>query len=99
MPSPYKAYKFIKADVKDGIGIPGSCNKNPSSFFNNHQISKIDGVYYDACYGATFNKVTDIKNEAFSGWSYRYTDNNGVVHAFFTKNMSLANLDVSVSTF
>jgi hypothetical protein len=99
IPSPYTSYKFIKADVKDDAGIPGSCTKNPSSFFNNHQISKIDGVYYDACYGVTFNKITDIKTAAFSGWSYRYTDSNGVVHAFITKDMSLANLDETVETF
>lgn len=99
LPSPYTAYKFTKADVKDGAGIPGSCTKNPSSFFNNHQIAKIDGVYYDACYGVTFNKVTDIKTEAFSGWSYRYTDNSGVVHAFITKDMNMADLDETITTF
>jgi hypothetical protein len=99
LPSPYTSYKFTKADVKDGAGIPGSCTKNPSSFFNNHQISKIDGVYYDACYGVTFSKITDIKTAAFSGWSCRYTDSNGVVHAFITKDMSLANLDETVQTF
>jgi hypothetical protein len=99
LPSPYTAYKFTKADVKDGAGIPGSCTKNPASFFNNHQISKIDGVYYDACYGATFSKITDIKTAAFSGWSCRYTDNSGVVHAFITKDMSMADLDETVDTF
>jgi hypothetical protein len=99
IPSPYTSYKFIKADVKDAAGIPGSCTKNPSSFFNNHQIAKIDGVYYDACYGVTFNAVTDIKTEAFSGWSYRYTDNGGVIHAFITKDMSMADLDETISTF
>ncbi len=99
IPSPYTAYKFIKSDVKDGAGIPGSCTKNPSSFFNNHQISKIDGVYYDACYGVTFNKITDIKTAAFSGWSYRYTDGSGVIHTFITKDMDMANLDETVETF
>ena len=99
IPAPYTAYKFTKADVKDGVGIPGSCTKNPSSFFNNHQIAKIDGVYYDACYGVTFNQVTDIKTQAFSGWSYRYTDNSGMVHAFITKDMSRADLDETVQTF
>lgn len=99
IPSPYTSYKFITADVKDGAGIPGSCTKNPSSFFNNHQIAKIDGVYYDACYGATFNKITDIKTQAFSGWSYKYTDNSGITHALITKDMSQADLDETVDTY
>jgi hypothetical protein len=99
MPSPYTAYKFIKADVKDGSGIPGSCTKNPASFFNNHQITKIDGVYYDACYGVTFNKITDIKTAAFSGWSCRTTDSNGTVHAYISKDMSMADLDETVDTY
>ncbi|HET6226179.1 MAG TPA: hypothetical protein VFF27_07855 [Bacteroidia bacterium] len=99
IPSPYTAYKFSKADVQDGAGIPGSCTKNPASFFNNHQISKIDGVYYDACYGATFSKITDIKTQAFSGWSYRYNGNDGLTHACFTKDMSQADLLESVDTY
>lgn len=99
LPSPYTAYKFTKADIHDGAGIPGSCTKNPASFFNNHQISKIDGIYYDACYGVTFNKITDIKTQAFSGWSFRYTDNSGVTHACFTNDMSMADLDESVDTY
>lgn len=99
IPSPYTAYKFSQADVKDGLGIPGSCNQNPASFFNNHQISKINGVYYDACYGVTFNKISDIKNQAFSGWSYRYSGNDGLTHACFTKDMSMADLLESVDTY
>jgi hypothetical protein len=99
IPSPYTSYGFIKADVTDAMGIPGSCTKNPSSFFNNHQIAKIDGVYYDACYGVTFNNISDIKTQAFSGWSYRYTDSNNLVHAFITNDVSLADLDESIYTF
>ncbi len=99
IPSPYTAYKFSSADVKDGLGIPGSCTTNPASFFNNHQISKINGVYYDACYGVTFNKVTDIKTQAFSGWSYRYSGNDGLTHACFTNDMSMADLLESVDTY
>jgi len=96
---PYTSYNFIKTDVKDDLGIPGPCIKNPASFFNNHQISKIDGVYYDACYGVTFNQITDIKATAFSGWCCRYTDNNGVIHALFTKNLNLADLYETVDTY
>lgn len=99
IPSPYTAYKFIKADVEDGQGIPGSCTKNPSSFFNNHQIAKIDGIYYDACYGVTFKQLSDIKTQAFSGWSCRYKDGSGVTHALITNDMSVADLDESIETY
>jgi hypothetical protein len=99
MAYPYTSYNFIKTDVKDAAGAPGVCTKNPASFFNNHQISKIDGVYYDACYGLTFNKVTDIKTTAFSAWCCRFVDGNGIVHALFTKNMSLADLYETVETY
>lgn len=99
IPSPYTAYKFIKADVQDGAGIPGSCTKNPSSFFNNHQIAKIDGIYYDACYGATFKQLSDIQTQAFSGWSYRYKDSSGITHAMITNNVNLAGLDETVDTY
>jgi hypothetical protein len=99
IPAPYTAYKFTKADVEDGPGLPGSCTKNPSSFFNNHQIAKIDGIYYDACYGTTFKQLSDIKTQAFSGWSFRYKDANGITHAMITKDTNLADLDETVDTY
>jgi hypothetical protein len=97
LPAPYTAYSFITADVTDQTGIPGSCTANPSSYFNNHQIAKLDGKYYDACYGVTFNALTDIKTAAFDGWSFRVT--GSTTHAYFTPDLSKANLTESITTW
>ncbi|MBL0327945.1 MAG: hypothetical protein IPP64_00660 [Bacteroidetes bacterium] len=98
IPPPYNQYVFLTSDVTDQSGIPGSCNIRPASYFNNHQIAKIDGVYYDACYGVTFPSLVSIKTAAFSGWSFRYTS-GGTTNCFFTNNMSLSDLSESISTF
>ena len=98
IPPPYNQYVFLTADVTDQSGIPGSCNIRPSSYFNNHQIAKIDGVYYDACYGVTFPTLVSIKTAAFSGWSFRYSA-SGTTNCFFTNNMTLSDLSESISTF
>lgn len=98
VPPPYDHYDFTTADVTDQPGIYGSCNIRPSSYFNNHQIAKIDGKYYDACYGVTFNALTDIKTAAFSGWGYRYTVGS-VTHALFTNDMSQSDLTETITTF
>ncbi len=70
IPYPYVDYNFITEDVSDADGIPGQCSENPNSYFNNHQIALIDGVYYDACYGVTFDSVEDIPYDAFDGWGF-----------------------------
>ncbi len=98
IPSPYNQYVFLTADVTDLAGIPGSCNIRPASYFNNHQIAKIDGVYYDACYGVTFPTLLSIKTTAFSGWSFRYAA-SGTTNCFFTNDMSQSDLSESISTF
>lgn len=98
LPAPFNAYSFTTADVTDQAGIPGSCTINPSSYFNNHQIVKLDGVYYDACYGATFNALTDIKAAAFSGWSYRFTT-AGITYAYFTNDLGQSDLSETITTY
>jgi hypothetical protein len=98
MPPPYSAYVFTTADVTDLVGIPGSCNVRPSSYFNNHQIAKIDGIYYDACYGATFPTLLSIKTAAFSGWSYRFTVGSNT-EAYFTNDMTQSDLSESITTY
>ncbi|MFT7589935.1 MAG: hypothetical protein ACI959_002156 [Limisphaerales bacterium] len=98
VPPPYLEYDFIIESVSDKEGIPGASTNNPASYFNNHQITFIDGVYYDPCYGVTFDALTDIKNEAFDGWSYRYFS-GGVTNAFFTSDMTLSELAPTITTF
>jgi hypothetical protein len=98
LPPPYDHYTFITADVTDATGIPGSCTANPSSYFNNHQITKIDGVYYDACYGATFPNLAAIKYAAFDGWSYRITTTSPI-QCFFTTDMTQSDLSETITTW
>jgi len=98
LPYPYTDYNFITADVTDQTGIPGQCSDNPSSYFNNHQIALIDGVYYDACYGVTFESLEDIPYDAFDGWGFRYTS-GGVTYARFTNDMDATELSQSITTF
>jgi hypothetical protein len=88
-------YTYTSADVIDQAGIDGSCNKNPSSFFNNHQITKFDGVYYDACYGVKFNALTDIKTAAFDGWGVQLSPGTWN----FTNDMSKADLAETITTW
>lgn len=88
-------YTYTSADVIDQNGIDGSCNKNPSSFFNNHQITKYDGIYYDACYGVKFNLLTDIKTAAFDAWGVQLS--SGTWN--FTNDMSKADLAESITTW
>src|SRR6185436_20617285 len=64
----YTGYNFVTSDVTDLNGLPGMCKSNPPSIFYYHQMAKIDGIYYDASYGYKYNSLTDIKNNAFSGW-------------------------------
>jgi len=98
MPPPYTAYVFTTSDVTDMVGIPGSCNVRPASYFNNHQIAKLDGVYYDACYGVTFPALGAIKTAAFSGWSYRFTVGANT-EAYFSNDMSQSDLSETITTF
>lgn len=88
-------YVFITANVTDQSGIDGSCNKNPSSFFNNHQITKYDGVYYDACYGVKFASLAEIKTKAFDGWGVQLAPNT----YNFTNDMSRADLAETITTW
>lgn len=88
-------YVFITADATDQTGINGSCNNNPSSFFNNHQICKFDGVYYDACYGVKFNALSDIKTTAFDAWGVQLAPNT----YNFTTDMSQADLRETITTY
>lgn len=88
-------YVFSSADVSDQIGVSGQCNKNPSSFFNNHQITKFDGIYYDACYGMKFSSLTDIKLKAFDAWGVQLSAGS----YNFSSDMNQCDLIEIISTF
>jgi hypothetical protein len=93
------AYTWISADVTDLTGAPGQCNANPASYFNNHQIVKLDGKYYDACYGLTFDKLSDIKKIAFDGWGMYQFTGSGLYKANFSPDLGKAELQESISTW
>jgi hypothetical protein len=92
-------YSWVSADVTDLAGVPGQCNVNPASFFNNHQVVKLDGVYYDACYGLTFSSLTDIKTRAFDGWGIYKNLGGGSLICNFSPDISKADLQESISTY
>lgn len=88
-------YTFTTSDATDNVGIEGQCNKNPPSLFNNHMITKYDGIYYDACYGLSFNSIADFKAKAVGGWVVRV-----VPSSFnFTNDLSVCDLQESIATF
>ena len=102
LPFPYTAYDFDTEDVTDQVGIYGQGSANPSSFFNNHQICYIDGVYYDPSYGVSFPTFDDIAPTAFDGWGYRYTIGWGpgsIKHCLFTDDLSESSLTSTTTTY
>jgi len=98
LPYPYTAYVFTSADVTDQDGLPGPCNSNPASYFNNHQIAKIDGRYYDACYGVSYTTLAAYTTASLQGWGFRFTS-GGITRAHFTNDLTKSWLDETISTF
>lgn len=98
IPYPYNAYSFTYEEVSDADGLPGPGNSNPSSYFNNHQIAYVDGVYYDACYGVSYPTLAAYTAACIEGWSYRYPS-GGAYHCFFTNDMSLNAFSPSATTY
>lgn len=98
LPFPYTSYNFITEEVSDEDGLAGQGSANPSSYFNNHQIALIDGVYYDPSYGVTYPSIAAIPAASFDGWGYRYTVGS-VKHCLFTTDLTQSSLSSSVSTY
>lgn len=94
----FTGYNFITSDVTDSAGVRGVCTVNPPSVFNNHQIAKVDGIYYDPSYGAKYTALTNIKAAAFSGWGIYYFG-SGTNNFLFTNDVSKSNLQESISTY
>lgn len=94
----HTTYTFISTDIKDQAGSPGSCTKNPASFFANHQIAFIDGVYYDASYGQAFKSLLELKEKEIEAWGIASYNGNQVT-CFFTNNVSATELGESITTY
>ena len=61
------SYNWKFAEVTDAAGIPGQCNANPASLFNNRQVV-ISGQYYDPSYGVQHASLQDIADTAIDGF-------------------------------
>ncbi len=95
----HTAYKFISTDIKDQIGTPGSCTKNPASFFANHQIALIDGVYYDASYGLAFPNLAELKEKEIAAWGIGTYQGTNQVTCYFTNDLSATDVGESITTY
>ncbi len=84
--------------VKKLPGIPGSCTKSPASHFGNHQIAKIDGVYYDPSYGTSCLSLTELKNNALSAWGF-VSLSNSTIYLNMTKDISLCDFKETITTY
>jgi hypothetical protein len=64
-------------------GVPAQGNENPESTFNNHDIIKYNGKYYDPSYGTSIkNSKDEWENGALSGFGlickFMYNDGTGL---------------------
>lgn len=93
------AYKFISTDIKDEEGTLGSCTKNPASFFGNHQIALVDGVYYDASYGLSFPNLTELRDKEIAAWGIGTYQGLDQVTAYFTNDLTKTEMGESITTY
>jgi hypothetical protein len=63
-----KYYNFkMNSVVVDLSGVPGQNTENPAAIFSNHEIAKINGVYYDPSYGRKYDTWQDLIISSFAG--------------------------------
>jgi hypothetical protein len=90
-------YQFIQEDVSEAYGTPGQCNENPPAYFNNHQIVKINGRYYDPSYGNDFAKIEDWMNGSLAGWGI--TMGGSPSKVYFTGNLNKTTVFETIETY
>ncbi len=56
-------HRFEITEVTDNTGIPGQNSTNSASMFNNHQIVRVRGKYYDPSYRKSYTDLTKIKDD------------------------------------
>jgi hypothetical protein len=64
-------YVWRFAEVNDAPGVPGQGTVNPASFFENHQLVRINGVYYDPSYGGSYGSLVELEGSAVAGYIVR----------------------------
>lgn len=102
--STYTAYNFYHTEMQDVDGINGPGNTNPSSYFNNHQITYINDMYYDPCYGTKFNTLAAYKDNSIQAWSYRFevydsSLGTNIYRCYFSTDLSNSNFSQTVTTY
>jgi hypothetical protein len=95
---PCSAFPYGTGGIKKLPGIPGSCTRSPASHFGNHQIAKIDGVYYDPSYGASFSNLSELKTKSLSAWGLMIFANSAV-NLYFSKDLSVCEMGEAISTY
>jgi hypothetical protein len=96
--APCSAFPYGTSGIKKLPGIPGSCTKSPASHFGNHQITKIDGVYYDPSYGTSFSNLSELKTKSLSAWGLMIFANS-TVNLYFSKDLSVCEMGEVISTY
>lgn len=96
--APCSSFNYKNTGTKKLPGIPGSCTKTPASHFANHQIAKIDGVYYDPSYGTTASTLNELKMNGICAWGIMVFANSAV-NLYFTKDLAAYNFAEVVTTY
>lgn len=91
--APCADFPYGQAGVKKRPGIPGSCVKTPSSSFGNHQVTIIDGVYYDPSYGHSFSSLAELTKGSICAW--------GTISSayFFSTDLSKGRFKETITTY
>lgn len=96
--APCSSFSYKSTGIKKQPGIPGSCTITPASHFGNHQIAKIDGVYYDPSYGSSSASLTELKMKSICAWGMMVFANSAV-NLYFTKDIAAYNFNEVVTTY
>jgi hypothetical protein len=90
---PCADFPYGVSGVKNMPGLPGSCTTQPTGNFSDHQVTKIDGIYYDPSYGTTYNSLKELKDSSLDGWTML----NGAW--YYSSNVSLGDLKEVITTY
>ncbi|MEO6904258.1 MAG: hypothetical protein ABI315_14055 [Bacteroidia bacterium] len=86
-----------KGSIKKLPGIPGSCTITPASSFGNHQVTKIDGIYYDPSYGTSYTSLEEAKLNSLAGWGILNLSGN--IAYYYSKNLAVGNFKETITTY
>ena len=96
--APCSSFTYKSTGIKKLPGIPGSCTQTPASHFGNHQIAKIDGVYYDPSYGSSSASLNELKMKSICAWGMMVFANSAV-NLYFTKDIAAYNFAETITTY